>query len=303
MNEVIYDISKSIKKVFNKVDLNAYLVGSYANQTEHQNSDINIHLYQEDFDFEKSHKLSKLLEFSLPQEIKSKIKFLLYDIKSLKTNKASLSFIEHYCRLYNSAHIIQNDFGLDPVTLRQPNNDLKDLCNRIMTSYSITKVFNDLGQKKISLIDYAIKFPRNVITMAFSTLFVTKSTNEDFPLCYDELANIAESFSVGIKDLSQKLLHEPSIENSQAFLSQFKEMHIQSIYTESCKDQFIERETLELYQDIHSSDRFHLLFIYKDLERIGEFETHIPNFYQQSQDNYFKLLNRVDENFKALLSY
>jgi predicted nucleotidyltransferase len=131
MNQIIYDISKNIKRVFNKVDINLYIVGSYANNTQREDSDINVHLFSEDYDLDKQTKLIQLFRMSLDQKINKKLKISTYDIKSLTTDKPSLSQIEHYCRLYNGSYVAHNDFGLDPSKIRTPDQNLTDLCNQI----------------------------------------------------------------------------------------------------------------------------------------------------------------------------
>lgn len=300
MNPLIYDITKNIKKIFNKVDINVYVIGSYANGTEREESDINFHLFSEDYDLEKQKKMMMLLRLSLPDEVNSKLNLKNYDIKSLTTNKPSLSRTEHHCRLYNGAYNVHNDFGLDPTKIRTPHPDLMDLCNQISLHNKWFYILDQLKKQNIKFSEFGIKNPSILIKLILTSIFVTKSSSYDLPHSLNELIEHTEKYAIGIKELSQNLLNNKSEENVNALISHFQSLYITSIIKEYGLDNFPSKDVLVTFENIHSSDRHQLFYFYPEFERTGELETFIPNFYDITRSSLEKNLNHLDDLFKTL---
>lgn len=300
MNPIIYEITKNIKKVFNKVDINVYIIGSYANYTERNDSDINLHLFSEDYDLDKQKKMMMLLKLSLSDEINNKLNLKTFDIKSLTAKQPSLSRVEHNCRLYNGAYNVHNDFGLDPTKIRTPHPDLMDLCNQISLHNKWLFIFDFLEKNSINFLEFGVKNAPAFIKIILNSIFVTKSSSYDMPHSFKDLLEHTEKYAIGIKELCNNLLTNQNEENANALNHHFKSLYITSIIKEYGRDNFPTKDVLDKYERIHSSDRHQLFYRYPKLERTGELETFIPNFYDITKKIHTDNLNRLNELFKTL---
>jgi hypothetical protein len=300
MNPLIYKVSKDFKNVFNKIDINTYLVGSYASGTEREDSDINLHLFSEDYDFDKQSKLLKLFNMSQSKEVRQKLNIQFFDIKSLTSQTPSLSYIEHYARLYNGAYNAQNDFGIDPTLIRRPDPKLSDLCNQISLQKGWLNTFQQMKKEDLNFLSFTEKHPVKVVKNILMSIFVTKSSSYDLPHDFTTLLEHIEKYSIGIKEICLKLIESKEKDDAQTLINHFKSMYITSIISDYGKENFPAKENLEPYHIIHSSDRHILFYPYPDMERTGELETTIHNFYEFTHKRFITNLNLLDENFKTL---